>query len=159
MKHLLIVCTGGICRSPMAMGLLRQGFHAAGLGDQVTVSAAGTFAQDGQPASRHGVDLLAERGVEIGAYRSHTVTRQDLAQADLILAMTEDHRRSLFHKSPQHLAKVLLLSELCGDHQDVDDPYGGDRAAYAQALAQIQALIDAGWPTLLRRLGLSASRS
>ena len=69
--------------------------------------------------------------------------------------MEEAHRQAIFHRTPQVLHKVLLLSELAGLHTDLSDPHGQPEAAYRAVLAQVDAYLDAGWPRLLTRLGLT----
>ena len=84
MKTVLIVCTGNVCRSPMAMGLLRQRLAQNGLDDQIQVHSAGVFALEGSPASQPGVELLAERGVDISDHRGHSVSTEDMTEADVV---------------------------------------------------------------------------
>ena len=62
LKRILIVCTGNICRSPMATGLLRQRLAEDGLDGDVMVYSVGTWGLDGEPASEHAVHVMAERG-------------------------------------------------------------------------------------------------
>ncbi len=65
MKKVLFICTANICRSPMAMGLLRQRLRQDGLDGEVEVASAGVYGLDGSPASQPGVEVLAERGIDI----------------------------------------------------------------------------------------------
>lgn len=136
----------------MAEGILRSRLAAAGLAGQVTVGSAGTLALVSSPASALGDTLLAEQGIDISAHRAQLITRPLLDRADLILVMTEDHRRSIFYYDARYLPKVLLLSELSGTHTDIPDPYGQDRKVYAAVYTTICQLIDRGWESLLQRL-------
>lgn len=138
----------------MAEGLLRHRFAETGWSNQVEVESAGTFAQVGNPASQFGVALLAQQGVDISGHRAQQVTPTLLERADLILVMTEDHRRSIFYYGTRYLPKVFLLSELSGAHEDIPDPYGQDRDAYVRVLNTIETLINAGWERLLDRIKL-----
>lgn len=79
-----------------------------------------------------------------------------LDQADLILVMTEDHRRSIFYYGMGYLPKVFLLSELSGAHEDISDPYGQDRDAYVRVLNTIETFLNAGWDVLLKRLKMDS---
>ncbi len=108
MKRVLIVCTGNVCRSPMAMGLLRQRLAQDGLDSQVSVSSAGVYGLDGSAASRPGVDVLAERGIDISEHRARTIDQKEVAQADLVLVMEEAQRRTLFYTYPEQLHKIFL---------------------------------------------------
>jgi len=151
-KRVLIVCTANICRSPMAMGLLAARLRQDGLEDQVTVSSAGVYGLDGSPASQPGVDVLAERGIDIGDHRARTVNAREITAADLVLVMEEAHRRTLFYNYPQHLGKIFLLSEMSGNYHDIKDPYRQPKEAYERTVDELAALIEQGYPTILKRL-------
>lgn len=56
-------------------------------------------------ASQPGVEVLAERGIDISDHRAHTVAEREIAQADLVLVMEEAHRRTLFYNYPHLLGK------------------------------------------------------
>lgn len=76
-----------------------------------------------------------------------------LSAADLILVMEEAHRQSLFYRLPSVLPKIFLLSELAGRHDEVADPYGM-LFAHQATLDLVTELLKAGWPQLLKRLGI-----
>jgi protein-tyrosine-phosphatase len=142
----------------MAMGLLRQRLAEDGLADRVTVSSAGVWGLDGEPASRPGVEVLAERAVDIAEHRAHTVDAADMAQADLVLVMEEAHRRSLFYNYPTMLGKVFLLTEMAGEYGDVRDPYRRPKEEYVRCVDELTRLIDKGYLNILRRAGVMPSR-
>ncbi len=152
MKRILIICTANICRSPMAMGLLNERLRQGGLDGQVEVTSAGVYGLDGSPASQPGVEVLAERGIDISAHRAHTVTEREVAEADLVLVMEEAHRRTLFYNYPHLLGKIFLLSEMSGAYGDIKDPYRKPKEEYTRTANELAALIDAGFATILRRL-------
>lgn len=155
MKHILIVCTANICRSPMAAALLRRHLEELGLAGEVEVKSAGVFAQAGQAASRPAVAVLAQRNVLLGDHRSLAVSFELLAEADLILVMEEAHRRSLFYIAPQHLAKVFLLAEMSGRHSDIPDPFGGPVEGYVRTANLLDEMLETGLPAMLKRLSVS----
>jgi protein arginine phosphatase len=139
----------------MAAAIMRQRINALGLADQVKVESAGMWARDGQPASEDAITVLAGRGIPLADHRSRALTQTLLERADVVLVMEEAHRRSIFHLTPKHLRKVLLLTELSGGHNDVDDPYGGPIEGYVNTAAQLEALIEVGLPRLLHQLGVT----
>ena len=155
MKTILFVCTANICRSPMAAAIMRQRIAQHGLADQVQVLSAGVWAEPGHAASVNAVTTLDRRGIELESHRSQPLTPELLREADVILVMEEGHRRSIFYAAPQHLAKVFLLTEMAGGHEDVDDPYGGPLSLSGRTADLLESLIDAGLPKILQRLNLA----
>lgn len=153
-RHVLFVCTGNVCRSPMAMGILRDRLSRIGLDNSITVHAAGVYALEGQPPTRGAQSVLAAREIDISAHRAQTVTPEHLQEADLIIVMTDAHRRSLFYLAPESLHKVLLLSELVGEHADIPDPFGRPIEEYEAVANVLEDYIDRGLPTILERLGV-----
>jgi protein-tyrosine phosphatase len=108
-QELLFLCTGNICRSPAAEALLRHKLQDAGV--DMHVRSAGLL-EAGRPASEHGVALLAERGIDASAHRSHTVTTDDLRQAEVIVAMAREHVRETVVQVPEIWPKTFTLKEL-----------------------------------------------
>jgi protein-tyrosine-phosphatase len=154
MKNVLVVCTGNVCRSPMVKALIRKEIADRGLSSQVTVDSAGTYAKIGYPASQGSVNAMAQRGLDISDHRAKQLSAALIEAADVILVMEEQHRRSIFVSWPRALMKTLLLSELAGDHADVEDPYGGEQWEYDQTAAIIEDYVQRGMPELLKRLGI-----
>jgi glycine hydroxymethyltransferase len=136
MKHVLFICTGNVCRSPMAEGLLR---HMAG--DRVKVASAGLGAGHGQPPSAHAIEVLGKEGIDIEDIRSQPVSAHLLQQADYIFTMTRDHLDMLLLLFPEMASKTRLLrfeEAAKGGRADVTDPIGGTRATYESCKADIQ---------------------
>ncbi len=136
MKHVLFICTGNVCRSPMAEGLLR---HMAG--DRVKVASAGLGAGHGQPPSAHAIEVLGKEGIDIADIRSQPVSAHLLQQADYIFTMTRDHFDMLLLLFPEMASKTRLLrfeEAAKGGRADVTDPIGGTRATYESCKSDIQ---------------------
>ena len=91
--RVMTVCTGNICRSPMAEVLLREAFEAAGLGDAVVVDSTGISSEEeGNPVDRRARQVLAEHGYPAGdGHRARRVSTDELAGCDLVLPMTAQH--------------------------------------------------------------------
>ncbi|MFZ2488866.1 MAG: low molecular weight protein arginine phosphatase [Anaerolineae bacterium] len=158
MKRVLFVCTANICRSPMAMGLLRQRLAEDGLADEVQVTSAGVYGMDGEAASATGVKLLAERGVDIAAHRAHTLSEQEMTDTDLVLVMEESHRRSMFYNYPHLLNKVFLVSEMAGEYHDIADPYRKPVETYIACVDELTRLINDGYAKILKRLDITVPK-
>ena len=89
-RHVLFICTGNLCRSPIAEGILKLRLAERRI-DSVDVFSAGTFAMDGRPAADLAVTVAADHNVDLSEHRSRHITRQMLADADLVIGMEKDH--------------------------------------------------------------------
>ena len=108
MLELLTVCTGNICRSPLAEALLRE--RLAPL--DVRVSSAGTRALVGYGMTPEAAQLAADYGVpEVAAHRARFLTEGLLETPDLILAMSREHRRAIVDLAPRRLRSTFTLRE------------------------------------------------
>ncbi|HEY5665620.1 MAG TPA: low molecular weight protein-tyrosine-phosphatase [Gammaproteobacteria bacterium] len=143
-RHILVVCVGNICRSPMAEALLRRALRGQ---DGITVESAGLGALVGHPASEHSVDLMAELGEDITSHRARQIHPDMVRAADLVLVMEAGHKRAIDDADPTARGKVYRLGEW--QDRDIDDPYRQPRAAYEEALEGIEAGV-ASWAERIR---------
>src|SRR5258708_37002330 len=88
-QHVLFVCTGNICRSPLAASLLERALKERSI--EMTVSSAGTGAWDGAPASEGAYLVGLERGLDLSGHRARLLTRGLEGRVDLILTMSRHH--------------------------------------------------------------------
>ena len=145
--RICFVCTGNICRSPMAEAVLRGLLEEEGLGHAVEVDSAGTTSWHvGDPADRRAVSALREAGYDGSAHRAQAFERSWLADRDLVVALDSGHLdelRALAAGGP-HAPKVRLLRSFDEDTAadgdlDVADPYYGSAADFERVLAQVEA--------------------
>jgi RpiB/LacA/LacB family sugar-phosphate isomerase len=139
MKTILFICTGNVCRSPMAEALFRRA--VAGRGDFRALSA-GLGAVDGQPPTQHSVTAMRELGVDISAQRSRALTANLLREADYIFGMTHGHVDTIGLLYPAAAEKTFLLREFdeAPDpfEKDISDPIGGSYDVYVHCREQIE---------------------
>src|SRR5438034_9391646 len=141
-QHVLFVCTGNICRSPLAASLLERALEERGL--EVEVTSAGTGAWDGAPASEGAYLVGLERGLDLSGHRARLLTREIVEDADLILTMARHHRARVDELGGE--GRVFVLGEYGGregEEAEVSDPFGGDLEVYRDTVAELEALIDA----------------
>jgi len=157
-KVILFVCTGNICRSPMAAGLLRARLRASGRADEYQVLSAGTWTENGRPASHYARVVMAERGIDISGHRTQEITQRLVDTADLILVMTRAHRESLAAEFPDAASKIYLLSEMIGRSYDIADPYSASPAYYAYCADELETIIEQGYERILALASQNAER-
>jgi RpiB/LacA/LacB family sugar-phosphate isomerase len=139
MKTILFICTGNVCRSPMAEGLFRK---AAGGRGEFRVLSAGIGAIDGQPPTPHSVQAMRELGVDISGQRSRALTAELVREADFIFGMTHAHVDTIALLYPQAAEKTFLLLEfdemLEPFEKDIADPIGSPYPVYVNCRDQIE---------------------
>ncbi len=139
--HILLLCTGNLCRSPMAEGLMRAWLPSHGL------FSAGLCALDGAPADPMAVALMREAGIDIAAHRSRRLAGWMLAEAGLVYTMEAAQAAWLRRVHPRHARKIARLGDPCG--ADIPDPHGQSRVAFEQCYAAIRRAVQARLPTWL----------
>ena len=131
--EILIVCTGNICRSPMAEGLMRHMLATRSL-EGFRVRSAGTHAMDGRPVEPHAVEAAREWGVDIAGHTARSLDREMVDRAGLILVMEQGQADLIARVLPPHRqAQTLrLLADFspAPEVKEVDDPYGRPLDAY-----------------------------
>lgn len=148
MTEIIAVCTANICRSPVVEAVLRDRLAAKGLG-QWNIQSAGTWAQNGQSASRYSHEILAERGLDISSHTSQVITEELLQGANLVLCLETGHAEALRAEFPQHADKIFLLTEMVGHRYSISDPYGGPRFAYERMIDDVTQLVEDGLPRII----------
>ena len=107
--EILIVCTGNICRSPMAEAFLRRRLENRQI--DAVVSSAGTRTQ-GRPPTDEVVELMADLDLDVSEHRSRLLTRQLVADADLVLCMAREHLREVVLIEADAYPRTFTLKEL-----------------------------------------------
>jgi protein-tyrosine phosphatase len=143
LRHILIVCTGNICRSPMAEGLLKSMWPSR-LNPQPVINSAGTHAFNGLPAEPYAIHAVSEYGVDISSHRSRVIDAALIERADLILAMEQQHVDSIRNATGGGAGNVGLLGDLnaAGPHVEIPDPYGGSPDTYRECARMIKGCLE-----------------
>ncbi|OLT03303.1 protein tyrosine phosphatase [Kocuria sp. CNJ-770] len=167
MYSIVAVCTGNICRSPMAEFALRRAFEAAGLGERVRVDSAGVSDEElGNPVDPRAGDLLCREGLDASAHAAQAFDPARFADRDLVLALDLVHWRRLRALAPDAPAaeKVRLLREFdpavagsehtelgiydpwYGGAEDFETTYGMIAAAVPGVVRAVAGELDAAVP-------------
>jgi protein-tyrosine phosphatase len=112
MAQVLVVCTGNVCRSPIAEGFLRRAFGAKLGANAPQVASAGTMGWTGSAADPGSVAAAAERGVDISGHRARELEPAEIARSALILGMATEHARAVAAEAPEARSRTFTLKEI-----------------------------------------------
>lgn len=125
MFKIVTVCTGNICRSPMAHALLNAELENAGLQDRVSVISAGISDEEhGNPVDPRAVTVLSRNDLELPDHQAHRITDDELQDADLLLAMTAAHQAELRRRLGDDHSKKVRLMRSFGEQDSGEDDLG-----------------------------------
>lgn len=149
--RLAFVCTGNICRSPLAQVLASHHLANAGLSDRVELESFGTHDYHvGESADPRTIATALRFGIDLRAHRARRIEPDDCLRADLLLAMDADHERHLRGLAPaavqDRIQRYLPWLEM--DAHDVPDPYYGD----SDGFVAVHRLLDTAAQRLTERL-------
>jgi protein-tyrosine-phosphatase len=149
--HILVVCTGNVCRSPMGAALL---VHALSAQPEplrsLRVQSAGVACSPGEPATANAVTAMKKVGIDLRGHSSRPVTQDLLDRASLVLCMTESHRDMIELTANPVPRNLYLFREFMGGgaSTEIPDPYGMHLSAYEASRDEMVAAI----PSILAHL-------
>lgn len=141
LRNVLFVCTGNICRSPMAEYL----FLSRLAPDSTwTAGSAGLAAVDGLAASRTAIEVMDEIGINIRKHHSRELTNDLVDEATIILVMTNAHALELKQRFPKAHDRMYLLGSFNNNakEKEISDPVGSGLEIYRRTLNDIAGCLD-----------------
>ena len=152
----LFVCTGNICRSPVAKAVFNKKIILSGHADKVVVDSAGTHAcHVGEKADSRSQHAAAFRGYSLIGHVARQITAEDFAQFDVILAMDWKNLRQLQNLAPEHHRhKIELMMRYAQNYDDaeVPDPYYLDQAAFNLVIDYVEDAVNGLVESVARRI-------
>ena len=148
--HVMMVCTGNMCRSPMAEAILEAEFERLGA-EGFQVSSAGTGAWEGRAPSDGAMLVALENGLDISGHRSRHLSRALVDQADIIFTMSRQHSGRAEKLGGD--GRVFLLGEYAGKKRskaEVADPYGEELHVYRDTFEQLNGLMQIAAERLIK---------
>jgi len=158
-KSVLFVCTGNLCRSPMAEGMLKDRLEKKKK-TGVHVSSAGTWGLDGENAAAHAIAVCRDRGIDISEHKARRVTDGMIREGDLIVVMEFDHFHAILEMCPDADKKTRMLTQF-GDgerhfYEPVPDPYGRRKRQYVKCFEQMDKHLEVLFEELFGDQGLES---
>ncbi len=138
--NILFVCTGNICRSPMAEGYFN--FLCSDLGKSYKAESAGIYTENNLSASQNAVSAMLDLDIDISNHKSRRITETIVNNADLIIVMTKSHKKALISYFHIDSSRIFLLHKFDGLDKDVFDPYGGDLKTYKVCFNDMKKALD-----------------
>ena len=144
---MLFVCSGNLCRSPMAAEYMRCLLARQGV-SQVAVDSAGLLGIEGERAAPESIGLLRESGLDLSGHRSRGIRKSDLGTPGYIVVMTHEHREEFARRFPDHVARTVLIRAFDRGPEpgegaaDLEDPMGRPIAAFRECFQTIRHCVD-----------------
>ena len=139
--RVVFVCWGNICRSPMAERVAQRMAEEQGLSGVEFTSAATSSEELGAPIDRRAEAVLREQGYRVDGHKAHRITREEIENADLVIAMENIHVTRMMGLAPE-ASNVSLLTDYDPDAErgsGVPDPWYGTAEGFYDTLTAIQA--------------------
>ena len=156
----LFVCTGNICRSPVAHAFLQKKITLSGNDDKIFVDSAGTHGcHVGEKADSRSQHSAAFRGYSLIGHTARQVTLEDFERFDIILAMDWKNLRQLQAMAPEHCRhKIELIMRYAQNYDDaeVPDPYYSEQAVFNQVVDYVEDAVTGLIETMSRRIAKAA---
>lgn len=145
MISIVFICSGNICRSPMAHYYMRKRLCDLGVENKYCITSCGTEANTGERATKYALYTISQYGVDMSKHRATNIKDANIENADYIICMTKMHYNFITGQYPNLVDKVYILKEMIlnkEEYIDIDDPWGLDLQVYSGCAKEITDAVD-----------------
>ncbi|MEG0872526.1 MAG: low molecular weight protein arginine phosphatase [Clostridia bacterium] len=145
MKKIMFVCTGNVCRSPMAHFYMKKRVEELGIENLFLIDSCGIFAITGAKSTANAVVAISEYGVDLKKGRAKNIKDIDIQDYDYIFCMTIHQRESIKYMYPSINKKIFTLKEFVlkdEKYLDIDDPWGYNLRVFKVCAKEIVKYVD-----------------
>jgi len=145
LKSIMFICTGNICRSPMAHAYMQKRLYDLNKQNEYIISSCGTNAIYGQCATDNAIESMKKYDIDLTRHRATSIEDSNILDYDIILVLTKNHKREVLQIYPSLNEKMFTLKEYVNNeemYKDIDDPWGLDINVYNATAKDIVENID-----------------
>ena len=145
LKSIMFICTGNICRSPMAHAYTQKKLYDLNKENEYIISSCGTNAIHGQSATDNAIEAMKKYDIDLTRHRATSIEDSDILNYGLILVLTNSHKREVLQSYPSLSKNIFTLREYVNNeekYKDIDDPWGLDINVYNATAKDIVENID-----------------
>ena len=141
----MFICTGNVCRSPMAKYYFNRKIKDQNLQGKYIGLSCGIYAISGEKATDNAVEAMKDYGIDMSDHRATKIQDSQISECDLVFTLTNYHKNVVLKMYPKLTGKVYTLKEYVNpkvDYIDIDDPWGLDIDIYKSCAKEITENID-----------------
>ena len=143
MKKIMFICTGNICRSAMADGLMKK--LVKDTGKDIEVYSCGVFAEDGDRPTYNAIEVMERMDIDLRKHQATNIRNSNIKEMDIILCATQSHKNAVEQLYPELKRKIYTIKEYAGyekEDWDISDPWGYDIEIYQFCAQQLEKCLE-----------------